>query len=122
MQADDPLCELLRSLEERLLDPAVRRSGREVADLLADDFVEIGSSGRVFDKRGILENLADEAPVRRSLSEFRVTLLAPGVALTRCRVEAMPASSPAPSVSLRSSVWRLEGDRWRMIFHQGTRV
>ena len=41
----------LRTLEERLLQPDVRRSAQAVASLLADEFVEFGSSGRVFKSR-----------------------------------------------------------------------
>ena len=37
--------EFLRRLEERLLQPEVRQSAEAVADLLADDFIEFGSSG-----------------------------------------------------------------------------
>jgi hypothetical protein len=40
--------ELVRQLEERLLKLEVRRSTQVVADLLANEFVEFGSSGHVF--------------------------------------------------------------------------
>lgn len=41
----------LRELEERLLQTDVRKSPEELDQLLADDFVEIGSSGRLFNKK-----------------------------------------------------------------------
>jgi hypothetical protein len=47
MEADAALVRLLRDLEERLLRSDVRRSPTALGDLLADDFVEFGSSGRV---------------------------------------------------------------------------
>ena len=40
--------DVLRGLEERLFDPAVRRSAALVDELLADDFLEFGWSGRTF--------------------------------------------------------------------------
>ena len=49
--------EFLRRLEERLLQPEVRQSAEAVADLLADDFIEFGSSGQVFNKQQIIEGL-----------------------------------------------------------------
>ena len=64
----------LRELEERLLQPDVRRSPRALADLLADEFVEFGSSGRIFDKPQIIAALRDEPPIHRSLSEFKSTV------------------------------------------------
>lgn len=91
-----------------------------VALLLADDFVEIGSSGRVFTKAAIIENLRHEAPVERSLTEFRAKPLADGVVLTTYRIAAQRLGDARPMCSLRSSIWRRQDGRWRMIFHQGT--
>lgn len=54
--------ELFRRLEEQLLQPEVRQSAEAVADLLADDFIEFGSSGQVFNKQQIIEGLQQEPP------------------------------------------------------------
>jgi hypothetical protein len=91
-----------------------------VAALLADDFVEIGSSGRVFTKPAIIESLRHEAPADRCLTEFRAKLLAPGVVLTTYRVVARRAPDVRRICSLRSSIWKLQDGCWQMIFHQGT--
>jgi hypothetical protein len=40
----------IKQLEENLLKPEVRSSGAELKKLLADDFFEIGSSGRILYK------------------------------------------------------------------------
>jgi hypothetical protein len=42
---EEPLANHLRSLEESLLDPELRRDRSRVSPLLADDFLEFGSSG-----------------------------------------------------------------------------
>ena len=75
MQIEDHL----RQLEEkRLLDPAVRKNAQLVSSLLADDFIEFGSSGRVFNKASIIEDLKNEPPRPASLlSDFAVRPLAP---------------------------------------------
>ncbi|MHB0981085.1 MAG: DUF4440 domain-containing protein [Thermoleophilia bacterium] len=44
-----------RALEEALLDPAVRQFQARLSELTADDFVEFGSSGRVFGKSDVLD-------------------------------------------------------------------
>ena len=44
----------LRTLEEQLLQPAVRKDATRLDALLADGFIEFGSSGRVFDKQAII--------------------------------------------------------------------
>jgi hypothetical protein len=111
---------VLRQLEERLLDSSVRKSPQELAALLADDFVEFGASGRVFDKRQIIDSLQGERPVTLSLTDFRATLLAPGVMLTTYRITRHADSERAAGNSLRSSIWKLLDGRWQMVFHQGT--
>jgi glyoxylase I family protein len=108
----------LHSLETQLLQTSIRKNAAQVAALLTDDFVEFGSSGRVWTKHDIVEALQDEALTERSLSEFRVEQLAAGVALVTYRVERRELSETVRT--LRSSVWVFRGARWRMRFHQGT--
>jgi hypothetical protein len=106
----------LRELEERLLQTEVRKSPEELDQLLADDFVEIGSSGRLFNKQQIIEGLINETPVHRTLLDFKIKLLAPDVALVTYRVH----NHEEQRYSLRSSIWKRNEDRWQMVFHQGT--
>jgi hypothetical protein len=112
----------LRALEEELLQPAVRKNASRLDALLADDFVEFGSSGRVFDKHDIIDTLRSESPVRLSLTDFRALLLGPGVVLTTYRATSHGVSDEQPIHSRRSSVWRLLDGRWQIVFHQGTRL
>ena len=107
---------LLEAQERSLLEPSVRKS-ELASQLLADAFVEFGSSGRVYTKAEILEALQAEVPSQVSASQFKVSHLAPGVALvTYCTCR-----HTEPQVrALRSSVWCLHGGVWQMVFHQGT--
>ncbi|MGA8049356.1 MAG: DUF4440 domain-containing protein [Burkholderiales bacterium] len=120
MDASGPVEQQLRELEERLLRPEVRKSADNIDALLAEDYVEIGSAGRVFDKHQVIESLQTESPVRRSLLDFKATLLAPGVVLTNYRAIRYGLSGEQPTYSLRSSIWTLVDGRWQMQFHQGT--
>jgi len=52
------LQETLLALELELLSPSVRASDVRIGALLADEFVEFGSSGRIFDKSSIVSSLA----------------------------------------------------------------
>ena len=54
------IAEHLRRCEESLLDPVIRRDRARVAALLADDFEEFGSSGRVWTREQIFNLLATE--------------------------------------------------------------
>jgi hypothetical protein len=110
----------LRHLEELLLQPEVRASVERVSALLADDFVEIGSLGQVFDKKQIIDALQNETPTRRSLSQFASTMLADHIALVTYRVIRDSGAGKKPVQTLRSSIWRLSDGQWRMVFNQGT--
>jgi hypothetical protein len=109
----------LFELETRLIQPEVRRSREAVAQLLADGFVEFGSSGSVHSKEQILDGLKSEVPRNFSLADFRVCELAEGLFLATYRTM---AQSPAATLiqSRRSSIWRNVEGRWQMLFHQGT--
>jgi hypothetical protein len=114
---------LLRRLEDQLLQPDTRRSADQLDHLLADEFVEFGSSGRVFDKVTIIEWLNEEPPalsVQRSISDFSAKWLTPEIALVTYRLVVRRGDVEAEAHSLRSSIWKAINGRWQMIFHQGT--
>jgi len=112
----NPLLRHLRTLEESLLQPDVRKS-KELVALLADEFVEFGSSGRVYTNADLVAVLQAESPSVQTTSNFKLVLLSPEVALMTyvIRREAAP-----PAHTLRSSVWRRRGEQWQMVFHQAT--
>ena len=110
----------LRQLEEELLRSEVRRDSQHLDSLLADDFREFGSSGRVFDKHSILAELATESPAMLSLSDFACQQLAPEIALVTYRSQRIDATGTRNA--LRSSLWIHREDRWQVLFHQGTRI
>ena len=114
-----------RSLEQNLvqweldlLQPEIRGSSA-VSRLLADDFMEFGSSGRVFTKADIIALLQTESPIKLQASQFETRMLAANVVLLTYRVRRI---SEPPVLSLRSSLWEKRGETWQMVFHQGTPV
>lgn len=120
MESEHSLESILHELEERLLQPHIRKSAPDVAALLADDFVEFGSSGRRFTKQQIIDSLQQESPTQVALSEFCTTTLAQGVVLVTYRAVRHGGSGGQQASSLRSSIWRWSEGRWQMLFHQGT--
>lgn len=111
--------DLLEELERELLKHSVRVSGR-VAELLSDDFVEFGSSGRVYDKAKILAVLASEIESTTIIEaiDFKVTRLEEKTALVTYRT---CKGADRNVGALRSSIWQCQAGKWQMIFHQGTR-
>ena len=116
MTGTESLESQLRALEESLLRPDVRKS-EHLPSLLAEDFVEFGTSGRVYSKADILAFLQAETPSELSMSNFRMTLLAPDTALLTFlgRREGTPVLH-----TLRSSIWQKRNERWQLVFHQST--
>lgn len=116
MRSDNMLAIHLQELEESLLQSTVRKS-ELVSQLLSEEFVEFGSSGRSFSKEQIITSLRAELPVKFTVTEFNVKLLAPQTALVTYRA---CRQSEAPVFSVRSSIWQQQDGQWKMVFHQGT--
>jgi glyoxylase I family protein len=115
--------DLLYDLETTLHKKEVRHSPQLLAALLADEFIEFGSSGRVFSKAAIIEALKEEAFHQRAQVEnFQARELAPGIALVTYTAARTAPNGLISTRTLRSSLWKREGGAWRMIFHQGTRI
>ena len=114
----------LRQLEESLLTPRVRASREDLTKLLADDFVEFGSSGRTFDKQETIRSLQNEvwAPKKWSIRDFAVRELGRDVVLVTYQLSVQLRDSGATKSSLRSSVWVYRDGCWQLTFHQGTLV
>lgn len=109
-----------RQVEERLLHPEVRSSGDDLSRLLADDFIEFGSSGTIYNKQQIIGSLAREQMMERSIADFSVRVLADDLVLLNYRSTRRDPATAEEWRSLRSSIWKLNDTRWQMIFHQGT--
>ena len=115
-ERNDVLTTHLRELEESLLEPDVRKS-QTLLDLLDDEFVEFGSSGRIYSKTDLVQTLQAETPTRQTASDFRAIHLSPDAALLTYRIH---LHREPPVFTLRSSIWRKSGGKWKMIFHQAT--
>ena len=113
--------EHLKALESELLLNTTRKNAVRVASLLADDFREFGSSGRVYSKDDIISTLLDESPVSISPSDFVINFLSEAVALVTYKSQREQPEG-LPSRSLRSSIWVRDEGVWRMTFHQGTKL
>ena len=120
MEAAESLREHIRQLEERLLRPDVRRARETLAGLLASEFTEFASDGVAYSKDQVIEALEREAPYVRSLTDFRIVVLAEPAVLATYRTNRQNVTLKKSVDSLRSSIWMLRDGRWQLLFHQGT--
>lgn len=106
--------QLIYTLEMSLLTPDIRKSPLQLKELIADEFIEHGSSGTIYDKNDLLNSLPCEEERSYVVENFSVLKLSSKVMLATYRVTCESKSS------LRSSIWKFKNARWQMIFHQGT--
>ncbi|MCB5214900.1 nuclear transport factor 2 family protein [Rheinheimera aquimaris] len=110
----------LIALEQLLVQPATRLSAELLNCYLADDFYEIGASGRCFGKADVLERLPTETPPVITQQDFDCRVLADGLAQLTYRATIQREGDYTVAYSIRSSIYRFDGENWQMIFHQGT--
>ena len=116
------LADELRESEEELLLSSVRKNECRLTEILADEFREFATSGRIFTREEVILALRDEPPdVDMSLCDFEVFRLSAGVALITYR-GVKQAGGSLPILSLRSSLWIFRDGRWQIVFHQGTNL
>jgi hypothetical protein len=121
MDRQEPFQWQLQNLEVSLLNPDIRHLPTRLSRLLADNFIEFGSTGQVYDKKGIIAALVAEPDTQISITEFKVTLLAANIALVTYRAT-YSNDRILEKHSLRSSIWKLTDGNWQMLFHQGTPI
>lgn len=112
--------EAFKQLEECLLQPELRRSPQDLAALLADEFIEFGCSGRIFDKPQTITVLQSESRDQLTLMNFQAKVLSANVVLTTYQAVRHSYGTEQVTTSLRSSIWKFLDGRWQVVFHQGT--
>jgi hypothetical protein len=116
----DTIKQHLIELEQLLVQPATRLSVELLNRYLADDFYEIAATGRCFGKADVLERLPTETPPVITQQDFNCRVLADGLAQLTYRATLKREDDNSPTYSLRSSIYRFDGEKWQMVFHQGT--
>lgn len=108
------LKEHLQELEEYHINLQVRNNSQKLGRILADEFFEIGSSGRILDKKACLESGVVLAEM--SLHNYDIHPLASDVILATYVI----ADKTRNCNTLRSSIWKHIDGRWQLYYHQGT--
>ena len=112
----------LRKLEESLLQNEIRSNRNKLNDLIHDDFIEIGYSGKTHTKSNVLAELPVEDFYEielwsqdysyRTLSKNTVLLI-----YKQCRID---QNGQMSRHAKRSSIWFNNDGNWQLLFHQGT--
>lgn len=107
----------LHALEQQLLQPETRTSPSELDKLLAEDFFEFSSSGKVWYKKDSSHNGRLTLTIRKmNLFNFEIHPLSDDTVLTTYHIH----DETRKQQTLRSSIWKHRNGSWQMFFHQGT--
>ena len=117
METDNNLKDHIRQLQENLLNPEVRSSRAQLKKLLANDYFEFGSSGKVLYKD---EDIADDGIgiVKMKLSDFEIHPLSDDIVLATYRI----FNEISNQHSIRSSIWKLNEVYGKWFFIKGPKL
>lgn len=110
--------EMLRSLEENLWREETRFDIPYMEHILAEDFIEFGRSGRVYDRTFVLAVKSQPIGAVIPLLNFTVRMLSDSVA--HVIYDSHITEQDIIIYSHRSSIWSREPDGWKLRFHQAT--
>lgn len=113
--------EELARLESIFHRPEMGRTQADLAKMVAEDFWEVGASGKRYSRLFVLEvlekRLEDQQPDIWQTSDFYCRSLSPDVyLLTYALIQNNVRKT------LRSSIWQKSTEGWRCVYHQGTVV
>lgn len=104
----------VEALERELLRPDVRSDIGRTGVLLHPEFTEIGTSGRLWTRDAMMMSLEESPGSHMELELISVDRIGAEAVLLVYR------SHSRDGAALRSSLWVLDGEQWRLRFHQGT--
>ena len=106
--------DLIKQLELELSDPSIRKDRERLDQLLADDFEEVGKSGKKYTKADIIELLINEENISFSVQDFNFVSLSDDCVLVKYQTTMNGQNA------YRCSIWKKYGDQWQIHYHQGT--
>jgi inorganic pyrophosphatase len=113
---------IILELEKRLLVKGIRSNAEALSDLLAQDFIEYGASGKIFTyKPGDVFSDFIDRPIEYSITNFDITNLSEVTILAKYTIQTYNENGFI-SFSNRSTIWKCFNGKWKAIFHQGTPV
>ncbi len=125
MKPNDPDWEELRALEQSLWRAETRFDRPLMGKTFADDFYEIGRSGRIHTRQDCLDLTPEPIDALLPPADFRVRLISADVAQVTYTSHVtyggvVQRGHRSSVIGHRSSVWTRTADSWVLHFHQGT--
>ncbi len=116
------IAEQLIAKEIEILADQKRRDFSTVEALLADDFHEIGGSGRLYSKPEVMQALPEIQVMDYPCEDFQVLFVGAECAIVvfKATVRRVHRGQAQSTRAYRSSTWVKRDGAWRLVFHQAT--
>ncbi|MDH5479725.1 MAG: DUF4440 domain-containing protein [Nitrosomonas sp.] len=119
----DTIAEQMEQLELLLLHTDMQANPTFLDGLLSHEFEEIGSSGCVTSRQEVVDWLLHKNPNDRwSIENFRVKELSKDLILAIYHAHQIVGHNHQSKVSIRSSIWKLDEDNWKLVFHHASKL
>ena len=117
------ITEHIKRLELKLLTTNLKGDSALIDELLSDDFEEISSNGQI-NPRGDVVNwlLGKDNHIQWSLTDFRIKVLTDDLVMAIYVARKLNDPNSTSKGSVRTSIWKHQGDRWKMLFHQASKI
>ena len=118
------IADILYAREQLFICPPPGTSHTVLEDLLAEDFIELGSSGKTYDRADGIKVLTQRAAAP-PMEPWEITGFAVRSITNECCLVTYILNQPAriqgrSLYTRRATLWRLEDCAWRAVYHQGT--
>ena len=101
--------------------PEFGTSRKDFERMIADDFWEVGASGKKYSREYVLDVLEDrhrlEVREHWVVTDFSCRWICPDTYLVTYQLE-----QEAGRLSRRAALWQLTPDGWKALYHQGTLI
>jgi hypothetical protein len=110
----------LKQLEPIFHHPELGTNRSDFENMMADEFWEVGASGRIYNRQYVLDELEKRYnnPVKDvwETKDFNCMEIAPDNYLLTYTLR------QGSRITRRSTIWRRTDERWMIVYHQGTPV
>jgi hypothetical protein len=113
--------ELIQRLELKLLQTDLTTHSGLIDELLAENFEEIDSHGKIHSRNDVITWLMRKDPsIHWAFKDFRIKILADDCVLAIYSLQKPDQSGTPNAGSIRTSIWQRQGEHWKMVFHQAS--
>lgn len=112
---------IIQRLELDLLQSDLKAHPGLIDELLAHNFEEIDNQGQLHGRGDVIDWLKCKDPqLHWAFRDFRIKVLTDDCVLAIYALQKPPQSGTPGSI--RTSLWQRQGNDWKMVFHQATKI